>query len=140
MLTFDSAKKEDSDGDEYEWCKLCGPGRSKGAPAGMYMKSPHKHKEWLANKLAKQEEFKAAKKKKQPKHDSSTKRKDTDEAKAEKGSTDNKKMKLKLADSIVDGLTTHMSISENDARKFVDKQIAEFDAANETNTDDKSLN
>jgi hypothetical protein len=49
-------------------------------------------------------------------------------------------MKLKLADSIVDSLTTHMSISANDARQFVDKQIAEFDAANKTNTDNKSLN
>ena len=140
MLTFDGAKKEDSDGNEYEWCKLCGPGRSKGTPAGMYMKSPHNHKEWLANKIAKQDEYKAAKKKKQPEHDSSTKRKDTDEGKAEKGSTDSKKMKLKLADSIVDGLTTHMSISANDAHKFVDNQLAKFDAVNETNTDDKSLN
>ena len=49
-------------------------------------------------------------------------------------------MKLKLADSIFNGLTTHMSISANDARKFVGKQIAEFDAVNETNTDDTSLN
>jgi hypothetical protein len=130
MLTFGGTTKEDSDGDEYEWCKLCGPGRSKEAPAGMYMKSPHNHKEWLAKKLAKLEEFKAAKKKKQPKHDSSTKRKDMDADKAEKESTDSKKMKLKLAESIVDGLTTHMSISANNAHTFVDNQLAEFDAAN----------
>ena len=90
-MTFDGTTKKDSNGDAYEWCKLCGPGRSKGSPTGMYMKSPHNHKEWLAKKLAKQEEYKAAKKKKQPAHDSSTKRKDTDEGKAEKGSTDNKK-------------------------------------------------
>jgi hypothetical protein len=49
-------------------------------------------------------------------------------------------MKLKLADSIVDGLTTHMSISANNARTFVDNQLAEFDAADNTNTTDKSLN
>jgi hypothetical protein len=79
-------------------------------------------------------------KKKKSESDSSTKRKGKDEGKAEKDSTDSKKMKLKLADLIVDGLTTHMSISANDARQFVDKQIAEFDAVNETNTDDKSLN
>ena len=49
-------------------------------------------------------------------------------------------MKLKLADSIVEGLTTHMSIYANNAHTFVDKQLAEFDATNKTNTDDKSLN
>ena len=105
------------------------------------MRAPHNHKEWLVKRKAKQEEWQAAKKnKQQPEKDSSTKRKDTDAGTAENGSTNSKKMKLKLADSIVDGLTTHMSISANNARKFVDKQIAEFDAANETNTDDKSLN
>ena len=104
------------------------------------MRAPHNHKEWLAKRKAKQEEWQATKKKKkQPENDSSTKREDMDAATAEKGSTDSKKMKLKLSDSIFEGLTTHMSISSNDARKFVDKQVAEFDAANKTNTDDKSL-
>ena len=104
------------------------------------MKSPHNHKEWLAKKQAKQEEFIAAKKKKQPQHDLSTKRKDTDAGTAEKGSTDSKKMMLKLADSIVNGLTTHMSISTSNACTFVDNQLAEFDTANKTNTTNKSLN
>ena len=90
------------------------------------MKSPHNHKEWLANKLAKQEEYKAAKKKKQPKNDSSIKRKEADTGTAEKASTDSKRLKLKLADSIVNGLTTHMSISAHDARTFVENQLAEF--------------
>ena len=84
----------------------------------------------MAKKLAKQEEFKAAKKKKQPRHDSSTKRKDMDTDKAEKESTDSKKMNLELAESIVDGLTTHMIISANNAHTFVDHQLAEFNAAN----------
>jgi hypothetical protein len=87
-VTFAGTTKKDSNGDAYEWCKLCGPGRSKGSPAGMYMKSPHNHKEWLANKIAKQEEYKASKKKKQSEPDSSTKRKGKDEGKAEKDSTD----------------------------------------------------
>ena len=140
MVTFAGNTKKDSNGDAYEWCKLCGPGRSKGTPAGLYMKSPHNHKEWLANKIAKQEEYKASKKKKQSEPDSSTKRKGKGEGKAEKDSTDSKKMKLKLADSIVDGLTTHMCISAHEARQFVDKQVADFDAANQTSPDNKSLN
>jgi hypothetical protein len=82
----------------------------------------------LAKKLAKQEELKASKKKKQPQHDSSIKRKDTDTCTAEKASTDSKKLNLKLADSIVEGLTTHMSISAHDARTFVENQLTEFDA------------
>jgi hypothetical protein len=82
----------------------------------------------LAKKLAEQEEFKAAKKKKQPQHDSSIKRKDSDTGTAEKASTDSNRLKLKLADSIVEGLTTHMSISANDACTFVTNQLAKFDA------------
>jgi hypothetical protein len=82
----------------------------------------------LANKKAKQEGFKTAKKKKKPQHDLSAKHKDTDTGTAEKASTDSMKLKLKIADSIVEGLTTHMSISEHDARTFVKNQLAEFDA------------
>ena len=140
MVTFAGNTKKDSKGDAYEWCKLCGPGRSKGTPAGLYMKSPHNHKEWLANKKARQEEYNASKAKKQSETDSSTKRKGKDDGKAEKDSIDSKKMKLKLADSIVDGLTTHMSISAHDARQFVDKQFSEFDADNQISPDNKSLN
>ena len=47
---------------------------------------------------------------------------------AEKASTDSKKLKLKIANSLVEGLTTHMSISAHDARTFVKNQLAEFDA------------
>jgi hypothetical protein len=128
MVIFDGTTKEDTDGQEYEWCKLCGPRRNKGNPAGMYMRAPHNHKEWLANKKAKQKGFKTAKKKKKPQHDLSAKHKDTDTGTAEKASTDSKKLKLKIADSIVEGLTTHMSISAHDARTFVKNQLAEFDA------------
>jgi hypothetical protein len=128
LVNFACTTKKDSNGDAYEWCKLCGPGRSKRSPAGKYMKSPHNHKEWLANKKAKQEGFKTAKKKKKPQHDLSAKHKDTDTGTAEKASTDSMKLKLKIADSIVEGLTTHMSISAHDARTFVKNQLAEFDA------------
>ena len=42
LVNFACTTKKDSNGDAYEWCKLCGPGRSKRSPAGKYMKSPHK--------------------------------------------------------------------------------------------------
>jgi hypothetical protein len=128
MVIFDGTTKEDTHGNEYEWCQLCGPGRNKGTPAGMYMKAPHNHTEWLIQKKAKQEERLAHKQNKtQPVHDSSAKRKHSKNDTAEKASTDSKKLKLKLAESIVEGLTTHMSISANDARTFVENQLAEFD-------------
>jgi hypothetical protein len=47
---------------------------------------------------------------------------------AEKASTDSKKLKLKIANSLVEGLTTHMRISANDAHTFVENQLAEFNA------------
>ena len=62
--------------------------------------------------------YKAFKKTKKPQH-KSIKRKDTDTGTAEKASTDSKKLKLKIADSLVEGLTTHMSISAHDARTIV---------------------
>jgi hypothetical protein len=127
LLIYDGTMKEDLHGNEYVWCKLCGPGRSKGTPQGMYMKSPHDHKEWLAKKKAKQEEYKAFKTTKKPQQES-IKRKETDTGKAEKASTDSKKLKLEIADSLVEGLTTHMSISEHDARTFVKNQLKEFNA------------
>ncbi len=83
----------------------------------------------MAKKKAKQEERLANKQnKKQPQHESSAKRKNSDNDTAEKASTDSKKLKLKIADSIVEGITTHMSISAHDARTFVKNQLAEFDA------------
>jgi hypothetical protein len=33
-----------------KWCKLCGPGRTKGTPTGMYMQAPHDHAKWLSTK------------------------------------------------------------------------------------------
>jgi hypothetical protein len=92
------------------------------------MKSPHDHKDWLAKKKTKQEEYKAFKTTKKKPQQESNKRKDTDTGTAEKASTDSKKLKLKIADSLVEGLTTHMSISEHDARTFVKNQLKEFNA------------
>jgi hypothetical protein len=127
-LIYDGTTKEDLHGNEYVWCKLCGPGRGKGKPQGMYMKSPHDHTEWLAKKNAKKEDYVASKTTKKKPQQESNKRKDTDTGKAEMASTDNKKLKLKIAESLVEGLTTHMSISEHDARTFVKNQLAEFNA------------
>ena len=103
----------------------------------MYMKAPHKHKEWLAQKTARQQEYEALKLKKQMQQESKRKGSVADG----KGS-DEKKLKLKLADSVVEGLTTHMSISANDARKFVSSQLERFEAnyKSESATDGKSLN
>ncbi len=72
--------------------------------------------------------------------DSSNKCNDMGAGTAEKGCSNIKKMNHKIADSIVDSLTNHMSISANDLRTFVNNQLAEFNAANKTNTNDKSLN
>ena len=85
--------------------------------------------------MAKQQELKASKNKKQPQQDH--KRKGT--FAADKGS-DEKKLKLKLADSFVEGLTTHMSISVNDACKFVSNQLEKIDANHKSATNGKSFN
>ena len=137
MVTYAGVAKKEYAGDTYEWCVLCGPGRNKGTPTGMYMKAPHKHKEWLAQKTARQQEYEALKQKKQMQQESKRKGSVADG----KGS-DEKKLKLKLADSFVEGLTTHMSISANDARKFVSSQLERFEAndESESNTNGKSLN
>ena len=135
MVTYAGVANKEFDGEAYKWCMLCGPGCSKGTPTGMYMKAPHKHNEWLAKKLAKQEKFKASKNKKQSQHD--YKHKGT--VAAGRGNEE-KKLKLKLADSFVEGLTTHMSIPANDARKFVSNQLENFDTNTKSVTNRKSLN
>jgi hypothetical protein len=45
-----------------KWCKLCGPGHSKGKPAGMYMHAPHNHAKWLLSKKESLAEFNVKKK------------------------------------------------------------------------------
>jgi hypothetical protein len=42
--------KHPSQGYKLKWYKLCGPGHSKGTPAGMYMQAPHDHVKWLLSK------------------------------------------------------------------------------------------
>ncbi len=42
--------KHPSQGYKMKWCKLCGPGHTKGTPTGMYMQAPHNHAKWLLTK------------------------------------------------------------------------------------------
>ncbi len=85
-----------SQGYKMKWCKLCGPGHSKGTPAGMYMQAPHDHAKWLLSK------------KETPKFN--TKKKFLKAKKSKVGddnySTNNDVNHLKLSDSIINGLTT----------------------------------
>jgi hypothetical protein len=54
--------KHPTQGYKLKWCKLCGPGRSKGTPAGMYMQAPHNHAKWLRYKKESLVKFNAKKK------------------------------------------------------------------------------
>ncbi len=49
-------------GYEIKWCKLCGPGHSKGTPTDMYMQAPHNHVKWLLSKKETLVKFNAKKK------------------------------------------------------------------------------
>jgi hypothetical protein len=49
--------KHPTEGYDMKWCKLCGPGCSKGTPQGMYICAPHDHKQWLLTKQEKQAQF-----------------------------------------------------------------------------------
>ena len=89
-----------------KWFKLCGLGRIKGTPAGMYMQAPHNHAKWLLTKKEKQANFDA--KKKALKADKSKAGDDTN-------STNNDAKHLKLSDTIVNGLTTEMMLGDSKA-------------------------
>jgi hypothetical protein len=54
--------KHPTKGYDMKWCKLCGPSRSKGTPAGMYMHALHDHAKWLLSKKESLEKFNAKKK------------------------------------------------------------------------------
>ncbi len=92
-----------------KWCKLCGPGRSKGTPAGMYMHAPHDHAKWLLSKKESLAKFNAKKK--------SLKAKKS-KAGDDNNSTNNDTKCLKLSDSIINGLTTEIMIGDSKAHKM----------------------
>jgi hypothetical protein len=92
-----------------KWCKLCGPGHTKGTPAGMYMQAPYDHAKWLLSKKKKLAKFDA--KMKSPKAKNSKAGDDTN-------STNNNVKHLKLSDSIINGLTTEIMIGDSEACKM----------------------
>jgi hypothetical protein len=92
-----------------KWCKLCGPGHSKGTPTGMYMHAPHDHAKWLLYKKESLAKFNA--KKNIPKAKKS-------KAGDDNNSTNNDTKRLKLSNSIINGLTTKLMIGDSEARKM----------------------
>jgi hypothetical protein len=106
-------------GYKMKWCKLCGPGHSKGTPAGMYMQAPHDHAKWLLSKKKMLAKFNAKKK--------SLKAKKF-KAGDDNYSTNNDVKCLKLSDSILNGLTTEIMIGDSKARKMATRW---FQNANE---------
>jgi hypothetical protein len=54
--------KHPCQGFKMKWCKLCGPGRTKGTPAGKYMQAPHNHAKGLFTKKETPAKFNAKKK------------------------------------------------------------------------------
>jgi hypothetical protein len=93
--------KHPSQGYGMKWCKLCGPGHTKGIFAGMYMQAPHDHAIWLLFKKEMLAKFNAKKK--------SLKAKKS-KAGDDNDSTDNKVKSIKLSDSIINSLTTEIMI------------------------------
>jgi hypothetical protein len=101
--------KHPTKGYDMKWCKFCGPGHSKGTPAGIYMHAPHGHAKWLLSKKESLEKFNA--KKISPKAKKSKAGDDND-------STNNDTKHFKLSDSIINGLTTEIMIWDSEARKM----------------------
>ncbi len=102
--------KHPTDGYDMKWCKLCGPGCTKGTPQGMYIRAPHDHKQWLLTKQEKQAQFEGKKKSSKP---SKTK---ADEGIKSPAKHDNEKKRLKLTDAVANGLTTKIMLGNSNAR------------------------
>jgi hypothetical protein len=94
---------------DMKWCKLCGPGHTKGTLAGMYMQAPHDHAKWLLNKKEKLAKFNAKKKSLMAKKS---------KAGDDTNSTHNNVKHFKLSDSIINGLTTEIMIEDSKACKM----------------------
>jgi hypothetical protein len=101
--------KHPTKGYDMKWCKLCGPGHSKGTPAGMYMQAPHDHVKWLLTKKEMLAQWNAKKK---------TQKAKKVKAGEKDNSTNNDAKHLKLSDSIINGLTTGIMIEDSEARKM----------------------
>ncbi len=101
--------KQHTKGYDMKWCKLCGPGHSKGTPAGMYMHAPHDHAKWPLSKKELLAKFNAKKKIQKAKKS---------KAGDDNNSTNNKTKHLNLSDSIINGLTTEIMIGDSKARKM----------------------
>ncbi len=106
--TTDSIKHP-TKGYNMKWCKLCGPGHSKGTPAGMYMHPPHNHATWLLSKKDSLKKSNARKK--------SLKAKKS-KAGDDNNSTNNDAKHLKQNDSVINGLTTEIMIGDSDPHKM----------------------
>jgi hypothetical protein len=91
---------------DMKWCKLCGPGRTKGTLIGMYMQALQDQQNGFSPKKEKQAKFDA--KKKSLKANKSKASDDTN-------STNNNAKHLKLSDSIVNGLTTEIMLGDSKA-------------------------
>jgi hypothetical protein len=102
-----------------KWCKLCGPGSTRGTPAGLYMQAPHDHAEWLLNKEEKLANFDANKKSLMA---------EKSKAGDDTNSTNNNVKRLKLSNSIINGLTTEIMIRDSKACKMAKRW---FQNANE---------
>ena len=59
LVKITNTVKHPTKGYDMKWCKLCGPGCSKGTPHGMYINVPHDHKQRLLMKQEKQAQFEA---------------------------------------------------------------------------------
>jgi hypothetical protein len=115
--------KHPTKGYDMKWCKLYGPGCSKGTPAGMYMQAPHDNAKWLLTKKKMLAQWNAKKKTQKAKKAKAGEKED---------STNNCAKHLKLSDSIINGLTTEIMIGYSKAHKMAK---CWFENANKGNND-----
>jgi hypothetical protein len=101
--------KHHTEGYNMKWCKLCGPGHSKGTLAGMYMHASHDHAKWLLSKKESLAKFNAKKNFLKAKKS---------KASDDNNSTNNNTKRLKLSDSIINSLTTEIMIGDSKAHKM----------------------
>jgi hypothetical protein len=110
MLTWTTDTiKYPTKGYDMKWCKLCGPGRSNGTPAGMYMHAPQDHAKWLLSKKESLAKFNANKKILKAKKS---------KAGDDNNATNNDTKHLKLSNSIINCLATEIMIGGSEARKM----------------------
>ena len=113
-FTFKGKNKTES-GVKYDWCTDHGHKDADGKKSGMYMPSPHNHKDWLKIKMEKQTSYKerVSEKKKQGGGGNSTKPASS----------------LSLSKSFKSALTTHVKLSDEEAEFIMDKIAKENEEA-----------